>query len=175
MWGRTSINTFILYLQKWREHKIYATLASHMLLWEPTMFPELNSFSNDRFQSCKFPTRHLITDVLIEKLILWNEHKGILCTYWLRGRTDVVNIWLRAQREPNIFPCGPTWLGHQAFHHLTAALYLSSFLLASCSAARPFPGPNHAIAYESHWEIFSLVRIFNRIPGRASLMIKWLC
>lgn len=101
MWGRTSINTFILYLQKWREHKIYATLASHMLLWEPTMFPELNSFSNDRFQSCKFPTRHLITDVLIEKLILWNEHKGILCTYWLRGRTEVVNIWLRAQRGPN--------------------------------------------------------------------------
>lgn len=40
-----------------------------MLHREPTMFPELNNFSNDRFQSCKFPTRHLIADVLIGKLI----------------------------------------------------------------------------------------------------------
>jgi len=47
-----------------------------------------------------------------------------ICTYWLSGRAGRENIWLEARashpdREPNIFPSGPTLLSQQASYHMT--------------------------------------------------------
>ena len=61
-----------------------------------------------------------------------NSRLRIICTYWLSGRVGQENIWLEVRvygssaarsvppdREPNIFPSGPTLLSQKAFYQMT--------------------------------------------------------